>query len=107
MITIAVYGSLKKGKYNHGLLADSEYVGETTLSGTLYRVSSYPALVEEGNNEYPAEVYKVSEEVYNLVKSMEIGAGYKEVDIDGNKVYYADTFLAEHCQQRCEEISSY
>lgn len=105
--TIAVYGSLKKGKYNHVILSDQEFLGNTKLKGTLYRVSSYPALLDEGDKEYDAEIYRVSDRVYQSIRAMELGAGYKESEVDGNIVYYADTGLAELCKSRLEEIDTY
>lgn len=107
MKSIAVYGSLKKGRYNHTILEDQEFVGNTTVRGTLYRVSSYPALIEDGENEYEAEIYRVDERVYNYIRSMELGAGYKEVEINGNIVYYADTYLEERCKNNYEVIETY
>lgn len=107
MKTIAVYGSLKKGRYNHPILQDSEHVKDIKITGTLYSLGSYPAIVEDGDNEYDAEVYEVSEDVYRRVRDMEIGAGYKEVDIDGAIVYYADDWLAEQCKQSLKVIESY
>lgn len=116
MKTLVVYGSLKSGKYNHPLLADSEYLGPTTLVGSMYRVSSYPALLDKGDTEYPAEVYSVSERVYEAIRGMELGAGYKEMlanikGEDGQEieaaVYYADERLAEHCEKNCEFITEY
>jgi len=117
MRTIAVYGSLKAGKYNHGILEDALYLGTTTVKGTLYRVSSYPALIQEGENEYPAEIYEVDDRIYSYIHSMEIGAGYKEVEKmlemdDGDTiknciVYYADTALEQRCRERYDVISSY
>lgn len=107
MTRIAVYGSLKKGKYNHPIIKDSEYAGDTKLRGTLYRVSSYPALVDEGDNEYPAELYDVEDSVLQYVRMMELGAGYKEKVVDGAIVYYAGDFLAERCRNNYEKIDSY
>ena len=118
MHTIAVYGSLKKGKYNHSFLSDMKMIGTTTVRGTLYKVSSYPALVDEGENEYEAEVYEVDDYIYYMINRMEIGAGYKEVEINMAKeftdgleypviVYYADERLAERCKEKYEVIESY
>lgn len=107
MKRIAVYGSLKAGKYNHPIIGDSTYLGTVKLKGTLYRVSSYPALVEGGDKEHVAEVYEVSDDVYQAVRNMELGAGYKEVEVEGNIVYYAGDSLAERCETSLEEIDSY
>lgn len=120
MKTIAVYGSLKQGKYNHEIMKNSEYLGATNVVGTLYRVSSYPAIIEDGDNSYEAEVYNVGDHVYEMVRAMELGAGYKEVikslevvspsgevkDTDCI-VYYADTRLENRCIETLEEIETY
>jgi gamma-glutamylcyclotransferase (GGCT)/AIG2-like uncharacterized protein YtfP len=125
MKTIAVYGSLKKGKHNHSLLETAKFIGDTTVRGTLYSMGSYPALIAEGDNEYPAEVYEVDDEFYNSIKRMELGAGYREeerlwnveipFEVGGKRVqvdvdcivYYADTELAEYCKKNREVISKY
>lgn len=103
MHQITVYGSLKAGRYNHRIIEDSYYIGKTTVKGTLYAVSSYPALIEEGDNEYEAEIYEVSDDVFNRVNRMELGAGYKLVD----GVYYADNELSQYCKDNCKQIDSY
>lgn len=72
---IAVYGSLKKGKYNHDLLGDAKFLGDIKVKGTLYLVSTYPVLLQ-GENEYDAEVYDVPEHNFNTVSRMEVMAGY-------------------------------
>jgi gamma-glutamylcyclotransferase (GGCT)/AIG2-like uncharacterized protein YtfP len=100
---ITVYGSLKAGRYNHSILIGSTYLGKTEVKGTLYRVSSYPALVNEGENIYEAEVYEVSDEVFDAIYRMEIGAGYELIDT----VYYAGEELAKRCKERYEVIDSY
>ena len=112
MQTIAVYGSLKRGKFNHPILADNAtFLGETTLTGTLYRVSSYPALLDEGSNKYVAEVYNVPDDIADSIHRMEIGAGYKMVEEDTEYgeaiVYYADGYLAERCRDTLEAIPTY
>ena len=73
---IAVYGSLKKDKYNHRLLGQSEFKGNTKVKGILYSVGSYPVILD-GDNEYDAEVYEVPEKEYVSIESMELGAGYE------------------------------
>ena len=78
---VAVYGSLKKGRYNHGMLKDSKFIGDTEVIGTLYKVSSYPVLLD-GDTEYAAEVYEVEDDVYEPIESMELGAGYEVRKMD-------------------------
>jgi len=126
MKRIAVYGSLKKGKYNHPILLEgSEFIGTAKLRGTLYLISAYPALVDDDGHEYEVEVYKVTDPIYNAIYSMEIGAGYIEKEITdlvwldkpvelnqtpvgmSMVVYYAGKELAEYCKKECELIDKY
>lgn len=107
MIKIAVYGSLKRGKYNHPIIQDGVYCGETRLPGTLYSVSSYPALLDEGEGDCVAEIYEVSEVAHLRVRDMELGAGYVEKEVEGCVVYYAGEELADYCRKHKEIISTY
>lgn len=79
MFKIAVYGSLKKGKYNHPMIENAEFVGDDKVKGYMTLVYSYPQimLTEEGD-EHDIEVYLVDEMTYNHCHQMEIGAGYVE-----------------------------
>ena len=113
-VLVGVYGSLKKGKYNHSALKDCELVGTTKVKGTLYAVSSYPALLDEGDNFYDLEVYKITDPIlYQRIQRMEIGAGYieKEVtspDISGEYiVYFAGDSLSEYLKKNKQIINSY
>lgn len=104
MKTIAVYGSLKKGKHNHHLIEGSKKIDDIFIKGTMYSLGSYPAMVLEGDNWYEAEVYEVNDHAYSLVKNMELGAGYQEVMIGGYIVYYADESLAEYCVKNAQVV---
>lgn len=75
---IAVYGTLKKGYYNHLLIRESgTYLGTYTVKGAMQMIGlSYPMLFEKGDKEYECEVYRIPAEVFQLVESMEHGAGY-------------------------------
>lgn len=111
MKTIAVYGSLKRGKYNHSCLEGCEMVAQGKVKGTMYAVSSYPALVPEGDKEYDVEVYEVPTDTYNAIVGMELGAGYclSTIDIGGYEatIFYASTALAERCKESKPIIDSY
>jgi len=116
MRTIAVYGSLKSGKYNHDLLRGSKYVGLANEKGNMYLVSSYPAFEpsEEGSD-YAFELYEVSDNVFEAVDNMELGAGYDSVEKDftvSGKVikaifYPAGKSLLEYCKQNRPIIHCY
>lgn len=81
MKKIAVYGSLKKGFFNHYRLEreDALPLGKVVLRGfTLHSLGYYPAVVPgEEKDLVAAELYGVSEEVFESLKRMEEGAGYK------------------------------
>jgi gamma-glutamylcyclotransferase (GGCT)/AIG2-like uncharacterized protein YtfP len=108
MKTIAVYGSLKRGKYNHDFyLKDAKKLGEIDVIGTMYLVSSYPALVDDGENEYVAEVYEVDDETFESLDRMESGAGYVQKIVEGAVVWYAGDALRVRCENNYKIISSY
>jgi hypothetical protein len=85
---VAVYGSLKKGHYNHHWLEHCPLVRTGKIKGTMYSMGSYPMLMEEGNDEHDIEVYDVDEETFESIEQMEIGAGYKEKVVDGAIVFF-------------------
>lgn len=115
MKTVAVYGSLKNNKYNNYILEGCKMIGIVKVVGTLYEVSSYPALLDEGRSEYDAEVYEIPDDVYERIARMEIGSGYVEVDravlIDHVAVkvivYYAGEELSSFCKEYKKEILRY
>ena len=120
MKTIAVYGSLKRGKYNHDMIAGSKRLGISYMPGTMYLISTYPAFVPEPENsealQHTFELYEVDEKVYERVSSMELGAGYdeetREFNIGNGKVvsaifYPASKFLQEHCEKSRPIIHDY
>jgi len=107
MYKLAVYGSLKAGKYNHDIIEDCDKIDDIFIKGTLYSLGSYPVLVNEGENYFEAEVYNVPEEQYQLIKNMEFGAGYKEVMVEDYIVYYADERLKEYCVNNAQVIKKY
>lgn len=93
-ILVACFGSLKKGFYNHRALGEVDYLGNTTVYGVMYLHGSYPRLYHVVNDDYDSpfrlplekthevEVYSVDQAHYEGVRSMELGAGYEEEEID-------------------------
>jgi gamma-glutamylcyclotransferase (GGCT)/AIG2-like uncharacterized protein YtfP len=84
MKTIAVYGSLKRGKYNHNE-SQMTRVGDGAVRGSMFMCYSYPHLypvdrsVPEQVIDYPVEIYTVSDEYFARLDRMESGAGYEGV----------------------------
>lgn len=60
----AVYGSLKKGFHNHGILGDSRLVGECKSSPnfTMLDLGAFPGVVRQGSTAITLEVYEVVDE---------------------------------------------
>ena len=104
---IITYGSLKKGRYNHSILENSKFLGDTTVKGTMYSLGAYPAMIDEGDNEYPAEIYEVEDAIYNNITQMELGAGYKIVETEQGVIYYAGDNLKARCKEFYRKITSY
>ncbi len=92
MKLIACYGSLKKGKYNHGALGEgAEFKGDHSIVGVMYSNGSYPKLYHVGDieqlasdklHDHALEIYNVSDEAYKSINHMELGAGYEAEEIE-------------------------
>ena len=118
MKTIAVYGSLKQGKHNHGMIASGKYVGRSNRTGHMYLISTYPAFIpaDDGLNHH-FELYEVDDDTYQRVRGMEISAGYNEETAEfemrgsGEIVealfYPAGEFLRNHCIESRPMIPGY
>ena len=100
---VAVYGSLKKGFYNHPWLEGSDFVGYGSIGGFMYLCGSYPRLFTHKPKGDPLdhpllahtlELYSVPRGVYDSIESMEMGAGYYTEEIN-TKYGPAIVFLAE------------
>ena len=81
---IATYGSLKRGKYNHGRMGPQEYKGDAAVAGFQLFVSQncpYPCVVRDALASVVVEVFDVSDSAYRRLCWMEEGAGYKAATI--------------------------
>ena len=97
MHKIAVYGSLKKGFYNHDRFTMGEMLGVAKVRGAMFLNYSYPHLFREEDSapemvkEYEVEIYEIEDREYKGIVGMEVGAGYQEF-----KTTITDTSGAEH-----------
>lgn len=59
---IFVYGSLKKGFYNHSLIEPFEKIADGTINGKMYSLGAFPAIVltNDPNELIHGEVYDVN-----------------------------------------------
>ena len=103
-----VYGTLKKGFYNHGWLKDSKFLCEASICGyTLYDTGyGYPAAVEEDYSCIAGEIYELSKEDYKYIRSMELGAGYDEIDLGDFIIYTYPKERMKHLYN-AKEIGKY
>lgn len=109
---IAVYGSLKEGKYNHEhYLHGVDKLGDGIIHGTMYSLGSYPALVKGGNDPHDVEFYEVDDSLYSRIERMEIGAGYDAIEVDFNEttaiVFYSSEDMAERLKDNYKVIRKY
>lgn len=88
MHKIAVYGSLKKGFYNHARFGMGEPLDTGEIRGAMFLMSSYPHLYREGvkdsdkERSHDVEIYEIEDSVYNNISGMELASGYQEVEME-------------------------
>lgn len=70
---VFVYGSLKKGSYNHNLLLNSEFISQhiTEQKYTMVDIGMYPAVIQSGNTAICGEIYKVEKNVLRALDELE------------------------------------
>ena len=101
VVKIAVYGTLKKGFYNHKRFRLDEYgtfLGFDTIFGyDMYDLGMYPIVVKSVSGEIKVEVYDVSTDMVATLDRMERGAGYYPT--------YVSTKFGHAIIWKCDEIS--
>jgi len=84
MTQVFVYGSLKRGCYNHPLIAPATFLGEGLVRGyAMYSLGSFPAIVAgDAEDVVHGELYEVDKETLNSLDALEgvqSGFYHKEV----------------------------
>lgn len=82
-----VYGSLKKGEYNHPRFGMDHalLLGTTALPGfRLFHNGAYPAAVPDEQSRYflMGEIYEVGADLAATIARVEKGAGYKDIIVE-------------------------
>jgi gamma-glutamylcyclotransferase (GGCT)/AIG2-like uncharacterized protein YtfP len=81
-VRVFMYGSLKRGFFNHGRMGPQKFVGPATAKGfTLVSLGPYPGAVRARGRRVFGEVYDLTSRQYEDIERMERGAGYEPVRI--------------------------
>ena len=86
MIYVFVYGSLKKGYYNHHFLNKAKFIQKTYLKNyTMYYNcnNNYPSLYDIDNGYLVSgEIYEINKDILNQLDILEeVGILYKRVNV--------------------------
>ena len=69
---VAVYGSLKRGHFNHDLIEDAKFVGDDWLFDfTLYTLGPFPAIKRHKSDGVLVEIYEVTSHQLHLLDQLE------------------------------------
>lgn len=101
---IFVYGTLKRGFYNHHFLKDAVLLGQDCTLGSTYDLKEfksdehpsyrYPAMLENGSHRIAGEVYEVSAATLDQLDILEeIDISYIRKNIDLKKTGIAQTYI--------------
>ena len=68
---VFVYGTLRKGGSNHFRMSGTDFVGGGKISGRMYRIDWYPALLCGGEASVKGELYRVSDSTLEALDRFE------------------------------------
>lgn len=68
---VFVYGSLKRGEFNHKVLGESKFIGKTKVRGRIYDLGHYPGAKLSEDGEIHGEVFDVDNETLNRLDRLE------------------------------------
>lgn len=82
MKKVAVYGTLRQGEGNHGLLRGQKFLGTDRIVGTLYDIGPFPCAVLDGKGQIVVEVYdEIDDETLSNLDCLE---GYSGQESSAN-----------------------
>jgi len=86
---IAVYGSLRTGCYNRRGFNSMKTLDVVNIEGyKMHSLGSYPYIIEDKGYSVKVELCECNDIDYKYIRSMELGAGYTEKDIEVNGETY-------------------
>ncbi len=85
MKNMFVYGSLKKGCFNHSLISENlrnKLIRKGFITGyKMYLLQSYPAIKSASSEDkIVVELYSLTDEVFDQIDDMEQRAGYVSIE---------------------------
>ena len=77
---VAVYGSLRQGMGNHGLLRSARFVGRfwTAPAYTMRSLGYFPGMIDGGDTAILCEVYDVDDNTFDRLDVLESNGRYYE-----------------------------
>lgn len=81
---IAVYGTLREGLGNFNRLGNQEFVERKSIPGKIMASKWLPFAdnSDDAKNEIIMELHRVDEATLNRISRMELGAGYREENME-------------------------
>ena len=72
---VFVYGTLKKGQYNHRVIGGATFIADTATVDsdyTMYHLGGYPGVVQNGGKDrIYGELYEVNDVIFNKLDGLE------------------------------------
>ena len=113
MTKVFIYGSLKKGFYNHlpCRMDEGEFLGEASVSGAqLFSLGAYPCVILTADeaDKIHGEVYELPDHIVAPIDEMELGAGYvkKQIRTSISSDEKNDTLIYVYRGERLEDLKS-
>ncbi|ALR16607.1 MULTISPECIES: gamma-glutamylcyclotransferase [Vibrio] len=104
---VFVYGTLRKGEYNHHYLSSGQFLGlhESDAQYTLYDLGPYPG-VSQGHQTIQGEVYLIDDDTLTALDKLEdVPVEYRRESIS-TPFGQAWIYIYQDTEQLTEEIAS-